>query len=172
MFQISDFHIHTTPAIAAQIQVLSVDHQHPQTTMSTPHPDAVPCPDVGEGWLIQTVPRKTGNHIDRYWYSPCGRRFRSRPEVDRFLAKKKSRDSKNNTFKHALGKKIYKRFPTNYGSREFGGEIVSYDTKRKLYKIVYEDGDDEEMSDGEIDHLLSKKKSQKKSSKLGELVYF
>lgn len=138
--------------------------------MSTPPPDAIPCPDLGKGWLIQTVPRKTGKNIDRYWYSPCGRRFRSRPEVDRFLAKEKSRDSKSRIFKHSLGKRIYKSFRSESGAeREFGGEIVSYDTKRKLYTVVYEDGDDEEMSDGEIDRLLSMKKSQKRSSeKSGE----
>lgn len=140
--------------------------------MSASPTNAQPCPDIGKGWLVQTIPRKTGNHIDRYWYSPCGRRFRSRPEVDRFL---QSKTTPKPHVKHALGGVISKYFPGEGGDceRSFKGKITSYDPVRKLYKIVYEDDDEEEMSEGEIDELIDQKKKEKKrksSAKSGEYL--
>lgn len=45
-----------------------------------------PCPDIGEGWTVQIVPRKSGKWADRYYFSPGGKsRFRSLPEVERYL---------------------------------------------------------------------------------------
>ena len=42
--------------------------------------------DFPDGWLVRTVPRKNGNHVDRYFYSPkLNIRFRSKVEVSRFL---------------------------------------------------------------------------------------
>jgi hypothetical protein len=132
--------------------------------MSTPPPDAAPCPEIGKGWFLQTVPRKHGKHIDRYWYSPCGRRFRSRPEVDRFIQSTESKEKI--ALKHALGKVIYKKFPS-YGSElvEFKGTIENYEPDRNLYKIVYEDGDEEEMSEEDIDMLLSRMKNEVRNEK-------
>lgn len=133
--------------------------------LSPPH-DAAPCPDIGEGWSIQTVARKTGNQVDRYFYSPCGQRFRSRVEVDRFLHPDKVKRSCHelDKIKHVLGKVIFKSFCLNDAGeeREFEGTITEYDSKRKLYKTVYEDGDEEEMSEGEVDRLLSRTKNKKR----------
>jgi hypothetical protein len=128
--------------------------------MSTPPSDAAPCPEIGKGWFLQTVPRKHGKHIDRYWYSPCGRKFRSRPEVDRFIQSTGSKEKL--TLKHALGKVIYKKFPSGSSDElvEFKGTIENYDPDRKLYKIVYDDGDEEEMSDEDIDLVMKRKKNE------------
>ena len=43
--------------------------------------------DVGEGWTLEEVTRKGGKTAgtkDKYWYSPAGKKFRSRAEIGRF----------------------------------------------------------------------------------------
>lgn len=43
--------------------------------------------DVGEGWTIEEVTRKGGKTAgtkDKYWYSPAGKKFRSKAEIGRF----------------------------------------------------------------------------------------
>lgn len=42
-------------------------------------------PPPPDGWRREVVPRKTVQGSDAYYYSPCGTRFRSKPEVQRFL---------------------------------------------------------------------------------------
>ena len=37
-----------------------------------------PCPEFGEGWTMEVVPRKTSKQKDRYWYSPDGTVFTSK----------------------------------------------------------------------------------------------
>jgi len=46
-----------------------------------------PASDVGEGWTSIEVTRKGGKTAgtkDRYWYSPSGKKFRSKAEIGRF----------------------------------------------------------------------------------------
>lgn len=43
------------------------------------------------GWRREVIPRKTVNGADAYYYSPCGKRMRSKPDVQRFLDKCKER---------------------------------------------------------------------------------
>ena len=46
------------------------------------------CPEYGPGWIVKGYERKSGTlkgHLDKYWFSPCGRKLRSRKEVERFL---------------------------------------------------------------------------------------
>ena len=38
--------------------------------------------------------------------------------------------------------------------RPFSGKIIGYDTDAKLYSIKYEDGDEEEMDEGELAEIL------------------
>lgn len=44
-------------------------------------------PPPPEGWRREVVPRKTVAGADAYYYSPCGKRMRSKPDVQRFLDK-------------------------------------------------------------------------------------
>ncbi|KAK1748580.1 hypothetical protein QTG54_000519 [Skeletonema marinoi] len=58
--------------------------------------------------------------------------------------------------KYKVGTNIYKEFPdeqTGY-HRFFKGEVKRFDTKRKFYKIVYEDGDKEEMTESQVKKYL------------------
>eukprot|EP00984_Skeletonema_dohrnii_P009612 scaffold3677_cov94-Skeletonema_dohrnii-CCMP3373.AAC.6 len=58
--------------------------------------------------------------------------------------------------KYKVGTTIYKEFPdeqTGY-LRFFKGEVKRFDTKRKFYKIVYEDGDKEEMTESQVKKYL------------------
>ena len=52
------------------------------------------CPEIGPGWTFQLVQRGGSNKKDRHWYSPTGTKFRSKPEVERYLAGEKSKDNK------------------------------------------------------------------------------
>jgi Methyl-CpG binding domain len=48
------------------------------------------------GWIRTEVQRKSGDHRDRYWYSPGGKKFRSMREVERFFkALKKVKGDEN-----------------------------------------------------------------------------
>ena len=49
-----------------------------------PHVGAgVPAPP--EGWRREVIPRRSTLGADAYYYSPCGKRMRSKPDVQRFL---------------------------------------------------------------------------------------
>jgi hypothetical protein len=37
-----------------------------------------------------------------------------------------------------------------FSGKPFGGVVTKYDSKRNLYSIRYEDGDEEEMDEGEL----------------------
>ena len=46
-----------------------------------------PAPDVGDGWTVMEITRQSGKsagHKDKYWFSPGGKRFRSKAEISRF----------------------------------------------------------------------------------------
>ncbi|KAL7552188.1 hypothetical protein ACHAWF_015871 [Thalassiosira exigua] len=54
-----------------------------------------PCPSIGPGWTVRSVPRSkrsgSGSRvIDRFFHSPCGRVFRSKRAVERFLGDQES----------------------------------------------------------------------------------
>ena len=55
----------------------------------TKNPDFVhSCPEYGQGWIVKGYTRQNGGqkgHTDKYWFSPCGRKLRSKKEVERFL---------------------------------------------------------------------------------------
>ncbi|KAL3790418.1 hypothetical protein HJC23_013590 [Cyclotella cryptica] len=61
--------------------------------------------------------------------------------------------------KYSVGQKLSKRFISEESDteRSFSGQITDYDKETKLYKIVYEDDDTEELSEGEIEMLLKRK---------------
>ena len=46
-----------------------------------------PAPQIGEGWIRQSIARSSGgkSRVDHYYVSPGGRKFRSMPEVQRYL---------------------------------------------------------------------------------------
>ena len=44
-------------------------------------------PPPPPGWRREVIPRKTVSGADAYYYSPCGKRMRSKPDVQRFLDK-------------------------------------------------------------------------------------
>lgn len=48
------------------------------------------------------------------------------------------------------GKKVMKKF----GKKNFMGDVVDYDPESKWFKIVYEDGDEEDLEVGEVKPLL------------------
>ena len=50
-----------------------------------------------------------------------------------------------------MGFEFYKSFDTVW----YRGTVVGYDFAAKLYRISYEDGDGEELYEGEIDDLLN-----------------
>lgn len=59
------------------------------------------------------------------------------------------------------GTKIYKVF----GDEEFSGKVVGYDSGAKLYKILYSDGDNEEMDHNEVRNHLKRKRRRIKKRK-------
>ena len=67
----------------------SVTSQAKTKESRAPQPDFVEsCPEYGPGWIVKGYERKSGTlkgHLDKYWFSPCGRKLRSRKEVERFL---------------------------------------------------------------------------------------
>ena len=63
--------------------------------------------------------------------------------------------------KHNIGSLVSKVFEGDDGElRPFVGSVVSHDEKENLYKIVYEDGDAEELSYDEISDVLVEKKKE------------
>ena len=72
------------------------DDSRPDVSCATPE-DAFPranysvegVPAPPPGWRREVIPRKTVSGADAYYYSPCGKRMRSKPDVQRFLDKSK-----------------------------------------------------------------------------------
>ena len=56
----------------------------------------------------------------------------------------------DDTPRHKLGTTIYKSFDGD----EYKGKIINYDHNYQLYKILYEDGDSEELWHDEVTKLL------------------
>lgn len=74
---------------------MMADPKRPGLTCEAPE-DAYPrdtyfvgqgVPPPPTGWRREVVPRKTVAGADAYYYSPCGKRMRSKPDVQRFLDK-------------------------------------------------------------------------------------
>ncbi|KAL9189470.1 hypothetical protein ACHAXT_009145 [Thalassiosira profunda] len=51
----------------------------------TAHAAPTPCPSIGEGWTQSVVSRSGSTVSDRYYFSPKGKKFRSKAEVTRYL---------------------------------------------------------------------------------------
>ena len=51
-----------------------------------------------------------------------------------------------------IGTYVYKVFEDNGEDVEFKGKVISYDADCQLYKIRYEDSDEEEMDHNEVKH--------------------
>ena len=72
------------------------DDSRPDVSCATPE-DAFPranysvegVPAPPPGWRREVIPRKTVSGADAYYYSPRGKRMRSKPDVQRFLDKSK-----------------------------------------------------------------------------------
>ena len=86
----------TAPSAAATSRDLTASSSSSSVTSQTktkesraPKPDFVEsCPEYGPGWIVKGYERKSGTqkgHFDKYWFSPCGKKLRSRKEVERFL---------------------------------------------------------------------------------------
>jgi hypothetical protein len=52
-----------------------------------------------------------------------------------------------------IGRKIQKTF-RGFGRKLFVGTIKSYDSTEKFYKVIYEDGDEEEYTKTQINKFL------------------
>ena len=59
--------------------------------------------------------------------------------------------------KYNVGTVLYKDFK----GIQYRGTMTSYDAKEKLYKVIYEEDDGKELYKGEIDELLSSRKTLK-----------
>ncbi|KAL3805400.1 hypothetical protein HJC23_009107 [Cyclotella cryptica] len=60
---------------------------------------------------------------------------------------------------YTIGTKLWKKFLDDNGKRRpFQGTIESYDPDEGFYKIVYEDGDEEELTESQVSKLLQKNK--------------
>ena len=76
--------------------------------------------------------------------------------------------------KYSIGAHVSKVFddPKTGKERPFSGTIVSYDNYEKLYKVRYEDGDEEELDEGDIGKIIvkvvggTKSKNKKKKGTL------
>ena len=59
---------------------------HPSVTEKESKYPALQAPEFGDNWTVRKIPRAKSNDQDSYYYSPVmGYRFRSKPEVNRFL---------------------------------------------------------------------------------------
>ena len=70
------------------------------------------CPEYGQGWIVKGFIRQNGEqkgHTDKYWYSPCGRKFRSKKEVERFLKESEATNTSNSTTETYIIKNILGR---------------------------------------------------------------
>eukprot|EP00804_Cyclotella_cryptica_P029055 CCRYP_005255-RB/>CCRYP_005255-RB protein AED:0.00 eAED:0.00 QI:142/1/1/1/1/1/2/1265/554 len=68
-----------------------------------------------------------------------------------------NRAPRDGTFE--IGTTLWKKFTEDNGKRKYySGTIESYDPKEGLYKIVYEDGDEEDLTKKEVSKLLEKTK--------------
>jgi|AntAceMinimDraft_12_1070368.scaffolds.fasta_scaffold27154_2 hypothetical protein len=54
-------------------------------------------PETPEGWTRKVVIRKSVPGADVYYWAPCGKKLRSRPEVERFLKKTKAKGNQEYT---------------------------------------------------------------------------
>jgi len=60
--------------------------------------------------------------------------------------------------KYKIGTKLYKEFedPETKELRVFKGKVIRFDTKMKLYHVLYEDGDYEDLEEHEVKSFLQK----------------
>ena len=66
--------------------VTTPSQAHPTVTEKESKYPALQAPEFGENWTVCKIPRATGKHLDKYYYSPVmGYRFRSKLEVNRYL---------------------------------------------------------------------------------------
>jgi hypothetical protein len=89
--------LHFEPHVSLRTQCEDMrDDSRPDVSCATPE-DAFPranysvegVPAPPPGWRREVIPRKTVSGADAYYYSPCGKRMRSKPDVQRFLDKSK-----------------------------------------------------------------------------------
>ena len=72
--------------------------------------------------------------------------------------------------KYAIGTTLSKLFDTPSGQRFFAGQIAAFDQEEGIYKVVYEDGDQEELIEQELDLLQTKKPPIKKVNALKKIA--
>ncbi|GLJ25777.1 hypothetical protein SUGI_0493450 [Cryptomeria japonica] len=60
------------------------------------------------------------------------------------------RDEEQRQLELLKGRKVAKRF----GKRKYMGEVIGYDPASKWFKVLYEDGDEEELEKHEVDAIL------------------
>jgi len=131
------------------------------------------------------TPSSSKKIADRYYFSPKGSKFRSMAGVRRYLAgeegagctsvnlaresarragrrfpnkENEKKKEKNINPQYPVGTKITKMFHDEDLEKErpFLGKVVAYDGSEKLYSIEYEDGDAEDMEEGQLEECLVK----------------
>eukprot|EP00536_Pseudo-nitzschia_multiseries_P008134 jgi/Psemu1/319304/estExt_fgenesh1_pm.C_2010003 len=75
---------------------------------------------------------------------------RARSSTGTTTSKKKTKSGAQKTHPYPVGTKISKKFDGVF----YSGEIVSYDSQTKYYKVKYEDGDQEDMIERQIKWYL------------------
>ena len=96
-------------------------------------------------------------------------KLRTSPKKPPIMSKAsaKKSHSKSSGPKFTIGTTLSKVFhdpDASNGERSFAGEITEYDRALKLYMVVYEDGDKEELNEAEVEILVDRRKNVKKTA--------
>jgi len=131
-------------------------------------------PELGPGWKVSIVPRRTGERADYYYFSPAGERFRSMKEAKANAETEllqDVRDQESSSFdqesssdegptsiknKFGVGYKFRKQFADESGMNLgwFDGEVVDILTSTDSYKCLYAvDGFIEDLNLAELKEL-------------------
>lgn len=112
--------------------------------------------------LIQTKGYLYGCDKDGDWYSSNNINDEDENSEDNESARKSSpgdsEDEEVGGQKYKLGTRIYKEFRDEQTGKDrfFKGRVIRFDKRRKFYKIVYTDGDEEEMTESQVKKYLQK----------------
>ena len=82
-------------------------------------------PEIGPGWTVSIVPRKSGERNDYYYFSPTGQRFRGLKLAKAQAASEKAKDEQDK-IPFGVGYKFSKKFENENGNSLgwYDGEVV------------------------------------------------
>lgn len=111
--------------------------------------------------LIATKGYLYGVDNDGEWYGSGSKNIDYEDSEDNESARNSSSDESDDEVggqKFKLGTKIYKEFADEQTGKLclFKGKVKRFDTRRRFYKIVYTDGDEEEMTESQVKRYLQK----------------